>query len=88
MGTLLSILGSLPASSSEKGKLSQIDYLKMARMGIVLVASYVGVAVIEAITRDLSSGAFGIPAELTTPITGALAIALEWLRRKMATPAA
>ena len=81
---LLSLLGSLPASTSASGHLNGLDYKKMVRMGIILAASYVGIAVVEKVIADLSGGAMGIPPELVTPLTGALALCLEWLRRKMA----
>ena len=84
---LLSILGSLPASDSEKGKLGKIDYLKLVRMAAVLAASYCAIAILEALIRDISNGAFGIPPEFTTFLTGFLSILLEAARRKFAAPA-
>lgn len=86
--SLLSILGQLPGSTSEGGKLNSTDYMKMARMGIVLALGYAATAVLTALIRDITGGAFGIPPELTTPLAGALSLALEWVRRKVAAPAA
>lgn len=83
---LLSIFGQLPASNSTGGELNKLDYMKLIRMGSVLVVSYCAVAIIEAVMRDLSNGAFGIPVEFTTPITGILSILLEAVRRKMTEP--
>lgn len=77
----------MPASDSGKGELRKTDYLKIARMGIVIVAAYCGVAIVEAVMRDLSNGAFGIPPELTAPLTGVLSLFLEALRRAMVPPA-
>lgn len=84
---LLSILGSLPASGSTKGKLNGIDLMKIMRMGIMIGAGYCLTAIVEALIRDVSNGAMGIPMELQTPMTGVLTMALEMVRRKFATPA-
>jgi len=78
------ILGKLPASDSPSGELGKTDYMKVTRMGIVIVASYVVTAVLTTLIHDISGGAFGIPAELTTPIVGVLSLILETVRRKLA----
>lgn len=79
---LLSILGRLPASDSPAGELDKTDWLKMIRMGIILVGSYCLTAILEALIRSVSNGEFGIPPTLVTPLTGVLSLLLEGLRRK------
>ena len=78
---LLSFLGSLPASTSEKGLLNGLDLLKLLRMGVVMVTGYVLTVVIEALMRDVSNGSFGIDPSLTVPVTGVLTLILESVRR-------
>lgn len=82
----MNILGQLPASNSEQCELNKVDKLKVLRMGIVTVGSYVAIAVIQSLLSDLSGGTFGIPQELTAPLTLVLSLALETLRRKVALP--
>ena len=86
MSLFLTILGTLPASSAQKGELSHIDYLKLLRMAFTMAVSYSAIAVLQSLIGDLSNGSLGIPQEFATPLTGVLALALEWVRRKMATP--
>ena len=82
--SILSILGSLPGASSAGGSLNNLDYKKLLRMAAVIVASYCLMAILQTIIGDLSHGAFGIPEQLVTPLTGALTIVLEAIRRKYA----
>jgi len=83
---LLSPLGPLPASDSKKGELGKVDRLKLVRMFLILGASYAGVAILQALIGDISSGTWNIPEPFVTPITGALSLALEALRRIAITP--
>ena len=79
----LSILGSLPASGSESGKVNSLDYKKIARMAIVMGVSYIAIAVLEKFSLDLGAGGYWfIPENLQAPIMGVLALGLEWLRRR------
>lgn len=87
MNYIASILGSMPASTSDKGEINGIDWKKILRMAVVGFGGYCLVAITEAAIRDLTNGAFGIPAEFTTPIVGALSLFLEAVRRKMVAPA-
>ena len=82
----MNILGQLPASNSERGELNKVDKLKVLRMGIVTVGSYIAIAVVQALLGDLSNGTWGIPQELTAPLTLVLSLALETLRRTVALP--
>ena len=85
--SLLSLLGTLPASNSEGGKTNSLDWKKLARMALVMGASYVIVAVLEKITLDLGSGGFWfIDSGLQAPLMGVVALVLEWTRRKFAKP--
>jgi hypothetical protein len=86
MNVLLSLLGSLPSSSSAGGHLNNVDYLKMARMAIMLVAGYCITAILTTLMHDISGGAFSLPEALSTPLMGFLTLALEMVRRKLATP--
>lgn len=87
MNFILQILGSMPSSNSAGGHLNSVDYLKIVRVGIMLVAGYCLTAVITTLMHDLSGGAFAIPENLVTPLMGVLTLALEAVRRKFATPA-
>lgn len=86
--SFLSFLGSLPASSSIKGKLDGLDYKKLARMGVVLVGSYITVAVAEKLMVDLA--AWPLPDDAEKLLMMGVALVLEWGRRKYAeaTPSA
>lgn len=83
---ILSILGSLPGSDSPSGSVNKTDYMKMARMGIMLVGGYCITAILTTLLHDLSGGAFNLPEALVTPLTGLVTLVLEATRRYFAKP--
>ena len=81
MKLILSLLGSLPASDSIKGRLNALDWKKTIRSTLIPgVLSYIAVATFEKILSDLAG--IGLPSELTNGLIIGLAPVIELLRRK------